>query len=80
MVREAVILAPDDFINTGFLKSFWKSQMLFHIIYYKGKVADPGKHKLVCLTQILKKTEEWFIQGAFRKKKSEGWSGSQYGL
>lgn len=42
--------------------------MLFHITYYKAKMVDPGKHKLVGLTQILKKTEEWFIQGAFRKK------------
>lgn len=42
--------------------------MLFHLTYYKGKMADPGKHKLVGLTQILKKTEEWFIQGAFTKK------------
>ena len=37
-------------------------------MYYKGKVADPGKHKLVGLTQVLGKTEGWFIQGAIRKK------------
>lgn len=68
MAREAVSWPLVILKNTGFLKSFWKSQIRFHIIYYKGKVADPVKDKLVGLTQILGKTEEWFIQDAIRKK------------
>ncbi|KAJ7406031.1 hypothetical protein BTVI_66787 [Pitangus sulphuratus] len=27
-------------INHGFQKTFWKSEILFHIMYYKGRVAD----------------------------------------
>lgn len=55
-------------LNTGFLKSFWRSLILFHIMYYKGKVAAPSKHKPVGLRKALQKTEYWFIQAGIRKK------------
>lgn len=45
-------------------------------------MADPGKHKLVVLTQVLGKRKEWFLHGAVGKK-SEGCSrsnASEYGL